>query len=284
MDGTAGTSDEATAATTGHGDQPRGPAGGAWHTDGSMDAARRMITATMLVVAAGWIVLDQATKLATVRSFSDGSTVDLGPLVLRLIYNEGGAFSLPIQLPWLYVGVAVVVCVLVLRALPQTDSIALAVAYGLVVGGAIGNAADRLFRDGAVVDMLDLDFPPLESFPVFNVADVGITVGAGMVAILLILAERREAAAGLGATPAVLDDHDEPPASTARTDDADGTAHANATARADATAHADGAHTYDADTDADALDEDIHAFDDDVHAFDTDVHAFDDDTAPTRDR
>ncbi|CAN5130708.1 signal peptidase II [soil metagenome] len=174
--------------------------------------SNRLVYVVTLVVAAAWVLLDQATKMAAVRAFGDGMSLDLGPVVLRLIYNEGGAFSLPIQLPWLFVGVTVIVCVLVARALPDTDSLGLAAAYGLVVGGAIGNGADRIFRDGAVVDMIDLDFWPLQGFPVFNVADIGITVGAALVAILMVLADRRETAA----SQAVLEDDDEDGTATAR--------------------------------------------------------------------
>ena len=151
----------------------------------------KLVYATTLVVAVVWIVLDQATKIAAVRSLEGQVPNDLGPLVLRVIRNTGGAFSLPLRLPWVFVLVAVVVTVLVIRALPQTRSLGLATAYGLVVGGAIGNGADRIFRDGAVVDMLDLDFAPLQNFPVFNVADIGITVGALLVAVLMVLEDRR---------------------------------------------------------------------------------------------
>lgn len=163
---------------------------------------RRLVYATTIVVAIVWVVLDQATKMAAVRTYSEQPPDDLGPVILRLIYNSGGAFSMPIELPWLFVGVTVIVCVLVARALPETSSVGLAAAYGLVVGGAIGNGADRIFRDGAVVDMIDLDFWPLQSFPVFNVADIGITVGAVLVAVLMLLAERGEGAGG----QAVLDE------------------------------------------------------------------------------
>lgn len=159
---------------------------------------QRVVTVTTVVVAIAWIVLDQATKIAAVRALEGQPPNDLGPLVLRVIRNSGGAFSLPLELPWVFVVVAVVVSVLVARALPDTRSVSLAAAYGLVVGGAIGNAADRIFRDGAVVDMLDLDFPPLESFPVFNVADIGITVGAVLVALLMM---REESG---GTEPAVI--------------------------------------------------------------------------------
>ncbi|HUG86386.1 MAG TPA: signal peptidase II [Euzebya sp.] len=158
---------------------------------------RHLVYAITLVVATAWVILDQATKMAAVRTYATSPPDDLGPVVLRLIYNEGGAFSLPIRLPWVFVAVTVLVCVLVARALPETTSRGLAAAYGLVVGGAIGNASDRIFRDGAVVDMIDLDFPPLQSFPVFNVADIGITVGAVLVAVMMIQADRREQAAVL---------------------------------------------------------------------------------------
>lgn len=180
----------------------------------------RLVAATTLVVAVAWIVLDQATKVAAVRTLEGEVPVDLGPLVLRVIRNSGGAFSLPLELPWVFVVVAVVVTVLVVRALPETRSLGLATAYGLVVGGAIGNAIDRIWRDGAVVDMLDLDFPPLESFPVFNVADIGITVGAVLVAVLMMRIEAQ------GAEPAVIetgpatveDDEDLPPVSAPRSE------------------------------------------------------------------
>ncbi|MEE8602328.1 signal peptidase II [Euzebya tangerina] len=168
--------------------------------------SRSLIYATTIVVSIVWVVLDQATKLLAVRAYSDGAPDDLGPVVLRLVYNTGAAFSLPIRLPWLFVTVTVLVVTLVARALPDTPSVRLAGAYGLVVGGAIGNALDRIFRDGAVVDMIDLDFPPLESFPVFNVADIGITVGAGLVLLFMVLLERREAAMP---DPAVLAEGEE---------------------------------------------------------------------------
>lgn len=147
--------------------------------------SRRLVYATTIVVAAVWVAIDQVTKLAAVRTYSVEPARDLGPVVLRLIHNEGGAFSLPIRLPWLFVAVTLLVCVLVARALPDTRSVGLAAAYGLVVGGALGNAVDRVLRDGAVVDMIDLDFWPLQTFPVFNVADIGISVGAAAVAALL---------------------------------------------------------------------------------------------------
>ncbi|HWB70770.1 MAG TPA: signal peptidase II [Egibacteraceae bacterium] len=146
------------------------------------------------LVALIWVLLDQATKVLAVEVLSAGRVVDLGWAQLRLIRNPGGAFGFP-GLPGLFVVVAAVVVVLVVRALPRTDRLSLALAYGLITGGALGNVLDRLLRSpgfgtGHVIDFFDLRW-----WPVFNVADVGIVVGAAMIAVLATVADRRERAA-----------------------------------------------------------------------------------------
>lgn len=144
-------------------------------------------------VAAIWLVLDQATKVLAVAGLSSG-VVDLGVFDLHLVRNPGGAFGIP-GFTGLFVLVTIAVIVLIARALPRTDRLPLATAYGLVAGGALGNLMDRLFRepgfpDGAVVDFVDLGW-----WPVFNLADVGIVIGAVMIAALLTVIEREERAA-----------------------------------------------------------------------------------------
>jgi signal peptidase II len=153
------------------------------------------------VVAALWLLLDQVTKVLAVALLEDnGRVVDLGIIQLRAIRNPGGAFGLP-GLPGLFVAVSAVVLFLVLRALPKTDRLDLAVAYGLVTGGAVGNLIDRLFRvpgfpSGAVVDFLDLRW-----WPVFNIADAGIVIGAIAIAVLMTRAERHTEAAESAGVP-----------------------------------------------------------------------------------
>jgi signal peptidase II len=154
----------------------------------------RLVTTVTVGVAAIWLLLDQGTKaLAEAALPPPPARINLGVLDLRLVYNEGAAFGIP-GFPGLFIGVAVLVIILVARALPRTDRLSLAVAYGLVIGGALGNVTDRIFRPpyfpgGAVVDFIDLRW-----WPVFNVADIGIVVGAGMIAVLLTLVEREERA------------------------------------------------------------------------------------------
>lgn len=157
----------------------------------------RLVYVTTFVVAAMWLVLDQATKVLAVEGLPETAVGgQLGPFDLRLVRNPGGAFGIP-GFPALFLIVTVLVIVLVVRALPRTDRLSLAAAYGLVSGGALGNVIDRLarrgdegFGSGHVVDFLDLGW-----WPVFNLADVGIVVGAVAIAVLLTIVDREERAA-----------------------------------------------------------------------------------------
>ena len=151
----------------------------------------RLVWIAWFGVAVVLLLLDQATKIVAVAELADGTVVDLGFMDLRLVYNPGGAFGLP-GLPGMFVVVTAVVLVLVLRALPRTDRLGLAIAYGLVTGGALGNLVDRLLRqpgfpNGEVVDFFDLRW-----WPVFNIADVAIVTGAALIALLLTAVDREE--------------------------------------------------------------------------------------------
>lgn len=153
-----------------------------------------LVYAVTGIVAAVWLLLDQATKQLAVTTLEGRTPIDLGVLDLRVVRNPGGAFSIPGLFDGIFVVITVVVLVLVVRALPHTDRLSLATAYGLVLGGALGNCVDRVarfpgFPSGHVVDFFDFRW-----FPVFNVADIGITSGAGLVAVLLLVMDREDRA------------------------------------------------------------------------------------------
>ncbi|WP_421119827.1 signal peptidase II [Aquihabitans daechungensis] len=145
-----------------------------------------------IVAAVGVAVLvaDQASKWWAVSRLSDGDVIDLvGSLRFNLFFNTGVAFSLGSDDglgPWISVlAIGVVVAV----SFGATSRYPLgAVASGLISGGAIGNLLDRAFRGndgflhGAVIDFIDLQW-----WPVFNIADAAIVVGA----ILLVIASFR---------------------------------------------------------------------------------------------
>lgn len=112
-------------------------------------------------------------------------------LQLRFTTNPGGAFGLFGSLPALFVAISVLVVVAVLFASRDLPSVASALGLGLVLAGGLGNLTDRAIRgpgfSGEVVDFIDFHV-----WPVFNLADTALVVGA---AVLLISGIRRDRAA-----------------------------------------------------------------------------------------
>jgi signal peptidase II len=151
------------------------------------------------------VVLDQLTKSYAESVLQRGEFVPLlGESVgWQLVYNPGGAFGLPLP-SWVFLVVTVLVTVLVLRALPQTPLLTAAMAYGLLLGGALGNVLDRLFRvgDPGFGGGYVVDFVAWGTFPRFNVADSAITVGFALLVVAMLIDERRQGAADAdGAAP-----------------------------------------------------------------------------------
>jgi signal peptidase II len=129
-------------------------------------------------------VLDQLTKQWALGSLDDRAIDLVGSLRLRLTFNDSAAFSIgggrTTLIALVGVGVAAVIVRLGLRA----DHRIWAVGLGVILGGALGNLGDRAFRagdgflGGRVVDFVDLQW-----WPVFNVADVSLWVGIGLLGI-----------------------------------------------------------------------------------------------------
>jgi signal peptidase II len=127
-----------------------------------------------VLVAAVVVAVDQVTTSWAVHRLARGPIHLIGPVSLRLGVNTGSAFGLAQGWAPVIGALAVVAIVVMLVASRRAHSDAVAVALGLVVGGAAGNLVDRVVRDyhGGVVDFIDLRY-----WPTFNVADAGITVG-----------------------------------------------------------------------------------------------------------
>jgi signal peptidase II len=141
----------------------------------------------LLVTAALVVAADQATKTLALRWLSDGPVdVVAGWLTLRLTFNSGGAFGLLQGQPDLFLVSSLLVAAVILVWARNLEHPGWAVPLGLILGGGLGNVADRLFRpfDGHVVDFVDVGF-----WPVFNLADSSIVVG---VLLLFWLSARSE--------------------------------------------------------------------------------------------
>lgn len=139
-------------------------------------------------LAAAVVITDVLTKRWASIEFADGPRAIISDfLVLTYVENPGAAFSL-LQDAGPYLGVAAIaVSIGLLWSLRTERPILETVAFGFVIGGALGNLVDRIFRgpgflDGHVIDWIDLWW-----IPTFNVADMSITVA---VSLLLIHAWR----------------------------------------------------------------------------------------------
>jgi signal peptidase II len=133
----------------------------------------------LLGVAAGAIVLDQLSKAWVVASLEGRPPIRVIPGVLSLTYttNSGGAFGLGRSAPWIFAGATIIVSGVIVVASRRPMERATAIALGLILGGALGNLADRAMNGpglrGEVTDFIDL-----QVWPVFNLADSAIVVGA----------------------------------------------------------------------------------------------------------
>ncbi len=133
--------------------------------------------------ALGAFLLDAATKTAAVALLDPAKPVEvIGPwLRLTLVRNPGAAFSTGTSLTLLLSLVAVGAVVTILVLSRRVASRGWAVALGLLLGGVVGNLADRLLRDPGVLRGHVVDFLQLPSWPVFNVADICINTAAALI-------------------------------------------------------------------------------------------------------
>lgn len=150
----------------------------------------------VLAIAALVLIVDQITKIIVVANLTPGESPKiLGGLVyFSLIRNAGAAWSIGAGtgMTWILAIVACVVVVVIIRMASRLRSGLWATCLGLILGGAVGNLMDRIFRSpgvlrGHVVDFISVFGPNAEHFPVFNVADSGITVGGVLLVLTALL-------------------------------------------------------------------------------------------------
>ncbi len=133
-----------------------------------------------LLLAAITVGLDQFTKALVLAFLEPYQAVEWAPfLSCVLVFDTGISFGLfageTALLRWVLIGLALAVSVLLTSWLYKEKRPRVASALGLILGGAIGNVVDRIFRH-AVVDFLDLHIGGWH-WPAFNLADSAITVG-----------------------------------------------------------------------------------------------------------
>ena len=160
-------------------------------------------------IAAFVLAADILTTLAAVARLEGREPVELlgGAVYLVLVRNPGAAFSLATGYTWVLSLVAVAVVVVIVRIARRLRSTGWAVALGLVLGGALGNLADRIFRApgplrGHVVDIVSLLAPDGHVWPVFNLADSSIVCGGVLLVLLALTGRELDGTRAVRETPA----------------------------------------------------------------------------------
>ena len=145
----------------------------------SVPSPRRLALVVTLIVLA-----DQWSKSWAVNALADGRTIDLvWTLRFALGFNSGIAFSQAQDLGAVIGLIAMVAVVMLARAAIRATTALSTYGLTLITAGALGNLSDRVFRGDAWLRGHVVDFIDFQWFPVFNIADSSITVGAGILII-----------------------------------------------------------------------------------------------------
>lgn len=134
----------------------------------------------LLALAAVLYGLDLLTKTIAVAKLTPGDPVYLIGDVVRfsLVRNPGAAFSMATGMTWLLTLIASAVVIAVVKIGSTLRSPWWAIGLGMVLGGALGNLTDRLFRSPGPLQGHVVDFMAVGWWPVFNVADSAVVCGA----------------------------------------------------------------------------------------------------------
>lgn len=169
-----------------------------------------MISYILAVVAGvALLIIDQYTKMLVAANFElGGASKELikGVIDLTYIHNNGGAWGMLGGYTWLLLSVTIIImliCITMLLKFGVRNKL-MFWAVVLVLSGGIGNMIDRIFRDGNVIDFLHFSF--FSQFPVFNIADCGIVMGAGLLVLYFVLDIIKENRAKKEAARRISDD------------------------------------------------------------------------------
>lgn len=141
-----------------------------------------------VVTAVLFLGLDQLTKFIVIKDMQLFESVPFikGLMNFTYIHNTGGAWGILNKHTWVlivFTALAMLVCLFVLIKYAKTSKL-LFFALCLILSGGVGNMIDRIFRGGKVIDFLEVTFI---DFPVFNVADIAVCIGAGLLMLYFVL-------------------------------------------------------------------------------------------------
>ncbi len=153
---------------------------------------RRPRRAVLLSVFAGLAafayVFDQLTKLWVTSTMTEGERIPVLPPLLHWYYirNSGAAFSIGENITWVFTIIMAAVSVAILLQVRKIGSVWWALALGLLLGGALGNLTDRLFRAPSFAMGHVVDFIQLPNFAIFNIADSAVVSSVAIIFVLTL--------------------------------------------------------------------------------------------------
>ncbi|MEU3708415.1 signal peptidase II [Streptomyces anulatus] len=161
--------------------------GGSTAADTAVNAGRgKRKVLVLLSVAVVAYLLDLATKMIVVAKLEHQPPIDIVGdwLQFRAIRNAGAAFGIGEAFTVIFTIIASGVIVVIIRLARKLYSLPWAIALGLLLGGALGNLTDRLFRAPGAFEGAVVDFIAPKNFAVFNLADSAIVCGGILIVIL----------------------------------------------------------------------------------------------------
>ncbi|MER5751106.1 signal peptidase II [Streptomyces sp. NPDC002088] len=179
-------SEGATAPAGGSGTEETAAAGpGASETPAERPRGKRRI-AVLFAVAAFAYLLDLVSKLIVVAKLEHHAPIEIVGdwLKFEAIRNAGAAFGFGEAFTVIFTVIAAAVIVVIARLARKLYSLPWAIALGLLLGGALGNLTDRIFRSPGVFEGAVVDFIAPKHFAVFNLADSAIVCGGILIVLL----------------------------------------------------------------------------------------------------
>lgn len=143
---------------------------------------RRQLLLTALIV----ILLDLATKVWAVARLENQSDIKVIGEFLKFSFvrNPGAAFSFGTSVTWVFTLIAIAVSIVILLLSKNVTNKPWAIALGGLLGGAVGNLIDRIFRSPEVFQGHVVDFISVPNYPMFNISDSAVVISAITMVIL----------------------------------------------------------------------------------------------------
>ncbi len=159
--------------------------------------SRTHLQALMLRIALTIIVIDQITKIIAVATLEKRENLILIPALLgdsvgpilqfNFIRNPGAAFGFGTNATLIFTILAFVISIIIWKTGKKVENRVWAICFGSLLGGAIGNLIDRIFRSPGVFRGAVVDFVQIPYWAIFNVADMAVSISATIIAVMTLL-------------------------------------------------------------------------------------------------